>query len=60
VDEITSKDLPIHHLCDAAGLVIVENLDLRAVAPGVYELIACRSASRRRRLAAPRRAPQLA
>jgi len=28
VDEITSKDLPIHHACDAA------------VAPGVYELIA--------------------
>lgn len=40
VDHITSKDLPIHHACDAAGLVIVENLDLRAVAPGVYELIA--------------------
>ena len=40
VDHITSKDLPLHHACDAAGLVIVENLDLRAVAPGVYELIA--------------------
>jgi arylformamidase len=40
VDHLTSKDLPIHHACDAAGVVILENLDLRAVAPGVYELIA--------------------
>lgn len=40
VDHLTSKDLPIHHACDAANIVIVENLDLRAVAPGVYELIA--------------------
>lgn len=40
VDHLTSKDLPIHHACDAAGLVILENLDLRTVAPGVYELIA--------------------
>jgi arylformamidase len=40
VDHITSKDLSIHHACDAAGLVILENLDLRAIAPGVYELIA--------------------
>ena len=40
VDHRTSKDLPIHHALDAAGLVILENLDLRAVAPGVYELIA--------------------
>jgi arylformamidase len=40
VDEITSKDLRIHHACDAAGVVILENLDLRAIAPGVYELIA--------------------
>jgi arylformamidase len=40
VDHITSKDLPIHHACDAADLLIIENLDLRAVAPGVYELIA--------------------
>jgi arylformamidase len=40
VDTIDSHDLPLHHACDAAGLVILENLDLRAVAPGVYELIA--------------------
>lgn len=40
VDHIKSKDLPIHHACDAANVVIIENLDLRAVIPGVYELIA--------------------
>jgi arylformamidase len=40
VDHLTSKDLPIHHALDAAGIVILENLDLRAVSPGVYELIA--------------------
>jgi arylformamidase len=40
VDHRTSKNLPIHHALDAAGIVILENLDLRAVAPGVYELIA--------------------
>ena len=40
VDHLTSKDLAIHHLLDAAGIIILENLDLRAVPPGVYELIA--------------------
>ncbi len=40
VDHLTSKDLPIHHALDAAGIVILENLDLRAVPPGLYELIA--------------------
>jgi len=40
VDHLTSKDLPIHHALDAAGIVILENLDLRAITPGVYELIA--------------------
>lgn len=40
VDHLASKDLPIHHALDAAGIVILENLDLRAIAPGVYELIA--------------------
>jgi arylformamidase len=40
VDQIDSKTLPIHHALDDAGLVIVENLDLRGAAPGVYELIA--------------------
>ena len=40
VDHPQSKELPLHHACDAAHLVIIENLDLRAIAPGVYELIA--------------------
>jgi arylformamidase len=40
VDHIKSHDLQIHHACDAAGVVILENLDLRAITPGVYELIA--------------------
>lgn len=40
VDEINSKDLPIHHALDRAGIVILENLDLSAVAAGRYELIA--------------------
>lgn len=40
VDHVKSKDLPIHHACDVANIVILENLDLRAITPGVYELIA--------------------
>jgi len=40
VDQIDSKDLPIHHALDAAGIVILENLDLAAIPPGRYELIA--------------------
>ncbi|HKB56884.1 MAG TPA: cyclase family protein [Lacunisphaera sp.] len=40
VDHITSKDLPIHHALDAARIIILENLDLHAVSPGEYELIA--------------------
>jgi len=40
VDTLNSKDLPIHHACDRAGIVILENLDLGASAPGCYELIA--------------------
>jgi arylformamidase len=40
VDELTNKDMAIHHLLDAANILIVESLDLRDVAPGVYELIA--------------------
>ena len=40
VDRIDSKDLLIHHACDAVNLLILENLDLRAIEPGVYELIA--------------------
>lgn len=40
VDTLESKDLPIHHACDHAGICIIENLDLRAAGPGTYELIA--------------------
>ncbi|MDB6166770.1 MAG: kynurenine formamidase [Lacunisphaera sp.] len=40
VDQLTSQDLPIHHALDAAGIVILENLDLRTIEPGLYELIA--------------------
>jgi len=40
VDHLTSKDMAIHHLLDTADIIILENLDLRAVSPGVYELIA--------------------
>jgi len=40
VDHRDSKDLPIHHALDAANIMILENLDLRTVEPGVYELIA--------------------
>ncbi len=40
VDELTSKELPRHRRMESAGLFILESLDLRGVAPGVYELIA--------------------
>jgi len=40
VDVIDSRELPIHHALDRAGIVILENLDLAGVAPGRYELIA--------------------
>ena len=40
VDEITSTTLPRHHKFNDAGLLILENLDLDAVQPGTYELIA--------------------
>ena len=40
VDAIDSKDLPNHHALAAADIVILENLDLRAVPPGRYELAA--------------------
>ncbi|MFL6542052.1 MAG: arylformamidase, partial [Chthoniobacterales bacterium] len=40
VDEITSKDLPNHHALGAAGIGIVESLDLSRVSAGVYQLIA--------------------
>ena len=40
IDMITSSKLPRHHLFNDAGLLILENLLLDAVQPGVYELIA--------------------
>jgi arylformamidase len=40
VDQVDSKTLPIHHALDAANIIILENLDLRAVPAGSYELIA--------------------
>jgi arylformamidase len=40
VDPRESKLLPIHHALDAAGILILENLDLDRAAPGIYELIA--------------------
>jgi arylformamidase len=40
VDHLKSKDMAIHHALDAARILILENLDLRDVEPGVYELIA--------------------
>jgi arylformamidase len=40
VDEITSKDLRNHHAIGAAGISIVESLDLSAVEAGRYNFIA--------------------
>lgn len=40
VDRIDDPTLRIHHLLDAANILILENLDLRAVEPGIYDLIA--------------------
>lgn len=40
VDPAESTDLPVHRLLLEAGVVILENLALAAVAPGRYELIA--------------------
>lgn len=40
VDERQSKDLAVHHALFANGAFVLENLDLRAVEPGRYELIA--------------------
>jgi arylformamidase len=39
VDQVDSKTLPIHHALGAANVIILENLDLRKVGPGTYELI---------------------
>ncbi len=40
VDEITSKDLRNHHALAAAGISIIESLDLSAVEAGLYQLSA--------------------
>ena len=40
VDAIDSKDLPNHHALNAGNIRILESLDLRAVEPGIYDLIA--------------------
>jgi glycosyltransferase involved in cell wall biosynthesis len=40
VDRTDSKTLPLHHALGEAKITILENLDLREVQPGIYELIA--------------------
>ncbi len=40
VDQIDDPTMQIHHRLDAVNIIILENLDLRAAAPGVYDLIA--------------------
>lgn len=40
VDERESKSLPVHHMLFAGNASILENLDLRRIAAGDYELIA--------------------
>ncbi len=40
VDEITSKDLRNHHAIAAAGISIIESLDLSGVSAGRYQFVA--------------------
>ncbi|MCB9832695.1 MAG: arylformamidase [Planctomycetes bacterium] len=40
MDPMTSKTMAAHHVLCRAGIALLENLDLAAVAPGEYELIA--------------------
>ena len=40
MDFATSQDLPAHHVLYRGGVAILENLDLSAVEPGDYELVA--------------------
>jgi arylformamidase len=40
VDTFERQDFPVHRTLLSAGVVILEGLDLRAVPPGDYELIA--------------------
>jgi len=39
VDDRESKDLAVHHAVFAGGAWVLENLDLRSVAPGPYRLL---------------------
>ena len=40
VDDRESKDLAVHHAVFGGGAYVLENLDLRGVIPGDYELLA--------------------
>lgn len=40
VDALDSKELPNHHALGSFGIAIIESLDLSAIDPGPYELIA--------------------
>ena len=40
VDAYEHQDFPVHRILLRAGILILEGLDLRAVPPGAYELIA--------------------
>jgi arylformamidase len=40
VDDRESKTLPVHHALFSRGAYVLENLDLREVPAGDYELIA--------------------
>jgi arylformamidase len=40
VDDRESKDLAVHHAIFGGGAYVLENLDLRGVEPGDYELVA--------------------
>ena len=40
VDRFDDADCPCHKALLGAGMAIIENLDLRGVAPGVYEMVA--------------------
>ena len=40
MDGRESKSLPVHHILLGAGVAVVENLDLRGIDPGRWELVA--------------------
>jgi arylformamidase len=40
VDQLDSKNLPVHHALFGAGIYILESLWLEAVWPGIYHLVA--------------------